>query len=203
MNKYKNLFLGTILLGLVCVFMWSENEKVKEKINRVADTIDLLGLERDLLLDNSLLCYAYNGKCITDFSMYNIDGDKIMFSELLDDEYKLMIKFLYLHCSSCINTIFDGLNKMVEKFPKERVIIIGEYENKRTFEAFRKNRSIPYSIYWVNSSEIQDDILKEENMPYSCLINESMKIENILIPIKELPDHSARYYGIMFERFFK
>lgn len=203
MNKYRKLFLGSILLSLVCIFMWNENEKVKEKIAQVTDTIELLGLERDLLLDNSMLCYSYNGKFIADFSVYSIEGDKIMFSELLGEEYKLMIKFSYLHCSSCINTIFDELSKMVEKIPKERVVIIGEYENKRTFEAFSKNKSIPYPIYWVDSREIRDDILKEENMPYSCLINKSMKVENILIPIKELPDHSARYYRIMFERFFK
>lgn len=147
-----------------------------------------------------MLYYTYNDKKIPNLLLYTIDGDSLHLSELLNDDYKLLIRFSQLNCSSCIDDIFEGLRQVVNKFPSNKVILIGTYDNQRVFQAFIKNYSLPYSIYYSRNSE---DVLKEENIPYCCLINNDMILKNLMIPMKEIPVYSRRYYEIVLNRFFK
>lgn len=59
------------------------------------------------------------------------------------------------------------------------------------------------SIYNLSSITKIKDVLKEENIPYCCLINNDMILKNLMIPMKEIPVYSRRYYEIVLNRFFK
>lgn len=171
---------------------------MKKKIELAKESIELLGLERDLLLDNSMLQYSYNETKLSDIKIYNNDNESLMLSDLLEDDYKIVFKFSYLHCLSCVSSILDELNIMANEISKDKILVIGEYENKRAFEAFKKGHKIPFSIFYVNND--CNNILKDENMPYVCLLNKKMEIKHLLIPMKEIPIHSKRYLKIMVRR---
>lgn len=193
------------LLGLLCFgamgYIYINQKKVQEKLNIAAKEIETLALERALLLDNCMLCYTYNGVKLPDLVLYDEHSNAFRLSELLTSKYKLIIRVSYLHCSSCVDDLFQNLNAMINKFRTDDVLIIAEYSNLRAFLAFKNNFSLPYPLYWV--AEGEECVLSEENMPYACLMNEERVIRNIMIPIKEFPSHSDRYYNIMWNRYFK
>lgn len=193
------------LVGILCLgamgYVYLNQKNVRAKLDEAAEKVETLSLERALLLDNSMLCYTYNGVQLPDFLLYDEHNNAFRLSQLLTNKYKLIVRFSYLHCSSCVDDLFRNLDKMIDKFPIDDVLIIAEYSNLRAFLAFKKSFSLPYPIYWVAEGEA--DILKDENMPYVCIMNEERIIRNIMIPMKEVPSHSDRYYNIMLDRYFK
>ena len=201
-HKLKNYNLIIFCSLSLCLLYYTNrtNVDIRKKLKNASTTIETLSLERALLLDNIMLHYTYNDKKIPNLLLYTIDGDSLHLSKLLNDDYKLLIRFSQLNCSSYIDDIFEGLRQVVNKFPSNKVILIGTYDNQRVFQAFIKNYSLPYSIYYSRNSE---DVLKEENIPYCCLINNDMILKNLMIPMKEIPVYSRRYYEIVLNRFFK
>ena len=148
------------ILFLLCLFglgiLWyvgDVSEKLRDRLKKSSDAIELLAFERALLLDNAMLHFKYNDIQLPDLQLYTIEGDSLCLSDVLDDEYKLLIRFSYLHCSSCIHELFNGLSQIMEKFPSNRVLLIGTYQNQRTFDAFMTNYSLSYPIYWSNKKE--------------------------------------------------
>lgn len=201
-HKLKNYNLIIFCSLSLCLLYYTNrtNVDIRKKLKNASTTIETLSLERALLLDNIMLHYTYNDKKIPNLLLYTIDGDSLHLSELLNDDYKLLIRFSQLNCSSCIDDIFEGLRQVVNKFPSNKVILIGTYDNQRVFQAFIKNYSLQYSIYYSRNSE---DVLKEENIPYCCLINNDRILKNLMIPMKEIPAYSRRYYEIVLNRFLK
>lgn len=51
---------------------------MKEKVTLARKNIALLGLERDLLLDNSMLQYSYNETNLNDIKMYNDENKELI-----------------------------------------------------------------------------------------------------------------------------
>lgn len=193
------------LLGILCVgamgYVYLNQKNVRAKLDEAAKGVEILAMERALLLDNSMLCYKYNGLQLPDLMLYDEEGNTYHLSELLTDKYKLIVRFSYLHCSSCINDLFQNLKTMIDRFPADDVLIIGEYANLRAFLAFKNSFSLPYSIYWI--AEGEEEILREENLPYACIMNKERIIHNLMVPMKEIPKHSTSYYNIMYSRYFK
>ena len=93
-----------------------------------------------------MLHYTYNDKKIPNLLLYTIDGDSLHLSELLNDDYKLLIRFSQLNCSSCIDDIFEGLRQVVNKFPSNKVILIGTYDNQRVFQGKHSKKCTFYTL---------------------------------------------------------
>lgn len=198
-NQIFVLLVCFLCLGTMG-YVYVNQKNVRTNLDEAAEEINKLALERALLLDNSILCYTYNGTQLPDLKLYGERGESYKLSELLTAEYKLVVRFSYLHCSSCINDLFHGLSEMINKYSVDDVLLIGEYSNQRAFLAFKNNFSLPYSVYWIPEGE--EDVLRSENMPYACIMNEERIIQNLMIPMKEVPMHSERYYKIMYSRYF-
>lgn len=187
----------------IVIFVFATNNmRLNKALHSEIEKIELLGLERDLLLDNSMLYYTYNATKLEDFIVFD-EFDKVQkMSELLDDDYKIVVRFSYLDCASCISNMLSELNAISKDVPQERILLISEYDNKRSFLAFKESHKITFPIYFCDAKVEYDHILKSENMPYICLLNNTMQVDNLLVPIKEIPIHSKRYYNIMIKRYF-
>ena len=134
-------------------------------------------MDKDLLLNNMQMQYANNGYQLNDFLLTNITGSTLKLSNLLDDHYKIIFRFSYLHCSSCVEFELKNIIEIAERMPKDRIIIIAEYDNKRGFSAFTKAHNITLPIYFLSENTHADNILQDENIPYVCLMDKKMKIE--------------------------
>lgn len=54
-------------------------------------------MELNLLLDNSMLQYIYNGLSMANFSVYDEYENLLKLSDLLDENYKVVLKFSQYH----------------------------------------------------------------------------------------------------------
>lgn len=178
------------------------NNRLNKSLHSETENIKSLSVERDLLLDNSMLCYTYNETKMEDFTIFDEFDKEQKLSDLLDKDYKICFRFSYLHCSSCIANMLKDLSTISKYIPKDRILLIGEYENKRNFLAFKESNRITLPLYFLDTKSDNDNILKSENMPYICLLNNTMRVENLLIPMKEIPIHSKRYYNTIIKRYF-
>lgn len=194
-----------ILLVLLCIselFLFQKNNQLRKAVSVKVNQISSLGMDKDLLLNNMQMQYANNGNQLNDFSLTDTAGSKLKLSELLDNHYKIIFRFSYLHCSSCVKFELKNIIEIAQKIPKDKIIIIAEYDNKRGFNAFTKAHNVTLPIYFLNENEHADNILQDENIPYVCLMNKQMKIEHLFIPIKEIPIYSERYYHNIIQRYF-
>lgn len=202
MQSRVNNWLLLILIIFIVTFSCLYNYQLKKKIVLAKEKMELLGLERDLLLDNSMLQYSYNEASMKNIKIYSDTDEELMLTDLLEDDYKIVFKFSYLHCLSCVSSILNELDNMSKEIPKEKILILGEYENKRAFEAFKEGHKISLPIYYVNTNnDVGNNVLKKENMPYVCLLNKDLRIRHLLIPMKEIPIHIERYLKIMLKRY--
>ncbi|MBW9278953.1 hypothetical protein [Bacteroides fragilis] len=194
-----------VLLILLCISEFSlfqKNNHLRKLVSTKENQIGSLAMDKDLLLNNMQMQYANNGYQLNDFLLTNITGSTLKLSNLLDDHYKIIFRFSYLHCSSCVEFELKNIIEIAERIPKDRIIIIAEYDNKRGFSAFTKAHNITLPIYFLSENTHADNILQDENIPYVCLMDKKMKIEHLFIPIKEVPIYSERYYHHIIQRYF-
>ena len=142
-------------LATVTVLSFIRLERCVKDIETKTDEIRLLGLENSLLLEYSKLQYVYNEKYIYDTKLHDGMGNERNLSSLLDDEYKLLVKFSQYHCKSCVEHLLNEL-KIV---PKDKVLIIGAFENKRTYLSFMKGLNTEFKTYFLN---VKEDCMKFE-----------------------------------------
>ena len=194
-----------VLLILLCISEFSlfqKNNHLRKLVSTKENQIGSLAMDKDLLLNNMQMQYANNGYQLNDFLLTNITGSTLKLSNLLDDHYKIIFRFSYLHCSSCVEFELKNIIEIAERMPKDRIIIIAEYDNKRGFSAFTKAHNTTLPIYFLSENTHADNILQDENIPYVCLMDKKMKIEHLFIPIKEVPIYSERYYHHIIQRYF-
>ena len=185
-------------LATVTVLSFIRLERCVKDIETKTDEIRLLGLENSLLLEYSKLQYVYNEKYIFDTKLHDGMGNERNLSSLLDDEYKLLVKFSQYHCKSCVEHLLNEL-KIV---PKDKVLIIGAFENKRTYLSFMKGLNTEFKTYFLNVKEDCMNILVDENLPYIGLLNNEMFIRDLFIPIKEIPSCTQRYLNVIVDKYF-
>ena len=86
--------------------------------------------------------------------------------------------------------------------PKDKVLIIGSFENKRTYLSFVKGLNTEFETYFLNVREDYMNILVDENLPYIGLLNNEMFIRDLFIPIKEIPSCTQRYLNVIIDKYF-
>ena len=193
------------ILFLLClalaVKMSCDIKKLKSTHDDLKKESRLYMQRENILLYNGLLQFVYNSSEVADCVLSDADGNQYMLSELVDTKPKLIIRISSLHCSSCVAHLLDELKKKIDLILEGRVLMIGAFENKRVFQAFKKTNGINVPFYYVNVYNEQENALGKENLPCLYLLDERMKIENLFIPIKELPDYTGKYFDIMTSRF--
>lgn len=192
-----------ICCGLITIIAWQRKtqRQTEQRFKDKSKENELLNMELNLLLDNSMLQYIYNGLSMANFSVYDEYDNLLKLSDLLDENYKVVLKFSQYHCTSCVDYMLKEVDYITEKSPKDRIIIIGAYENKRIFRTLKKKYDINIPFYFLKIENDSDIILADENVPYICMLNSQMVIKDLLIPIKELPSHIQKYYSIILQKY--
>ena len=126
----------------------------------------------------SKLQYAGEGNKVNDIYVYDVQGDSLHFSDLLDDTDKIIFFFSEYSCSSCYLPFMKKMTAMYEEL-KDKVIIIAGFGNKRDFKIYMEDVKIPFSTYRTKTNF---NIFPEYN-DYSLafLTNRNMVIDNLMI----------------------
>ena len=139
-----------------------------------------------LMMENTLLGETYLSLCkndkrnMDDFRIF--DGKEYLnLSDVLDDNYKLVIRFSELQCSSCIDFVLDELVSMKDKGFSSRLLMIGAFRDERTFSQFKKRKDVVYPLYWEKLS-----LEESEENPSIMLLDRSLEVKCLFYPIKDM-----------------
>lgn len=139
-----------------------------------------------LMMDNTLLAETYLSLIKND--KRNMDDIRIFdgkeyfnLSDVLDDNFKLVIRFSELQCSSCLDFILDELVSIKDKGLSSSLLLIGAFRDERTFYQFKKRKDIVYPLYWEKLS-----LEESEENPSIMLLDRSMEVKCLFYPIKDM-----------------
>ena len=179
-----------------------EKQSLESELESMKDEHGNSSMARALLLDNLSLMYDNDNITLPEFVVEDVNGNKLNVKSLFhENRYKLVFFFSYLHCETCISSSLNSIAKATQKITPDNVIIIGEFPNKRAMQAYLFGHSFELPMYFKNDS-VNLGVLEEENMPFLCMMKKDMRINHMLIPIKEIPNQLNRYLESMKGRYF-
>lgn len=193
--KYIYITLAIIFLSVSLTTIF----KLKEKIKNMEIEKECLMIENSILVDNSIQQIIYNRFSQKDFTIYDNENKSLLLSNLLSPEYKLVFKFSSLHCISCIESILKEIKKLDNHILKERLLIIGSFENKRAVESFKKKYNVEFPMYFIKNNK--EEISGIEDRPYIYLMNNKMTVDYLLYPVKETPILLQQYLKVICKQY--
>ena len=154
-----------------------------------------------LLSGNMKMHYTYADQQLEDMILRDESRNEIQLSKLLEGKETLVFKFSSSNCSTCIQSGFSALRKIAKNIPRERLIILADKSNRREVQALSNSMGLDYPIYLVDDNAFSH-ILRDENVPFVFIIGEDLRMKDLFIPMKELPDYSDMYYRIIWKKYF-
>ena len=192
-----------LILSFLIYVIW-QNEKQMQLENLIGEKQEeneRLNMKVFLLQDYFMLQYSYSGNSMINCTVHDESGKSFELLDLLGSDYKIVVYFSQKHCDSCIKRIVESLNSLMNKVSLNKILVIGEFENKRNFHAFKKGHDFNFPMYLINEQNNPNSVLIDENLPFICILNNEMTIKDLFIPIKELPDYMMEYYRTIIEKY--
>lgn len=197
-------FLLVILIGLLSVgLIYSIRDAMHNdvQIAKQSETLEVQKQMLTLLSGNMKMHYVYSESQLPDMTLLDKDRNAIKLSALLNGEDKVVFKFSSTNCSSCIQHSFSSVRKLMGKLAKDKLIIIADNSNRRELQALVNSLSLSLPVY-LTEDTVFHYILEKENVPFFFVIREDLRMKDLFIPMKELPDLSDLYYRIIWKKYF-
>ena len=208
--KTKNIAIiilaALLAVASVLAAMWypAGNDEDTTEASGQPDEIMKYRMANELLISNAKAHYTYEGTKLDDFTITAIpSGEQALFSSILDGRYRLVFKTSPLNCQACINAELGNIERFAKRIGGgNRITILVEGSSTREIQAFMKNRNLGINVYKVPKGAMNGMLIKE-NTPFLCLVDSSMRADQVFVPIKEIPVFAGCYYNNIYERFFK
>ena len=179
-----------ITLNAICLNWAIQQERMKElAVTTASDRKQILSL----LLGNMQMHYTYSECQLPDIILIDKLKNEITLSSIIADKRKLVLKFSPQNCYPCIEFSMSCL---------ERLLIIISDANYREYQAISNSLQSDIPIYLSKDTTLST-ILKEENTPFIFVMDERLYMDDLFIPIKELPNYSDLYFHIMKTKYFR
>lgn len=175
-----------ITLNAICLNWAIQQERMKElAVTTASDRKQILSL----LLGNMQMHYTYSECQLPDIILIDKLKNEITLSSIIADKRKLVLKFSPQNCYPCIEFSMSCLEKFALSIPniKERLLIIISDANYREYQAISNSLQSDIPIYLSKDTTLST-ILKEENTPFIFVMDERLYMDDLFIPIKELPN---------------
>lgn len=200
MNRRLLLLSFTIVI-ITIIFFVQEIMSYEEGIKRLTEQKEESEQIISLLSGNMKMHYTYADQPLEDMILQDESRNEIQLSKLLDGKETLVFKFSSSNCSTCIQSGFSALRKIAKNIPRERLIILADKSNRREVQALSNSMGLDYPIYLADDNAFSH-MLRDENVPFVFVIGEDLRMKDLFIPMKELPDYSDMYYRIIWKKYF-
>ena len=200
MNRRLLLLSFTIVIITIIFFVqeiMSKDRGIKTLTEQKEESEQIISL----LSGNMKMHYTYADQQLEDMILRDESRNEIQLSKLLEGKETLVFKFSSSNCSTCIQSGFSALRKIAKIIPRERLIILADKSNRREVKALSNSMGLDYPIYLVDDNAFSH-ILRDENVPFVFIIGEDLRMKDLFIPMKELPDYSDMYYRIIWKKYF-
>ena len=206
MNK-KNIsvFVFLILMSFFLLFMvfeFRDRTHEKDKINQdIIEKNNICESTRRLITGNAFLQFETTDSKMEDFIVTSNDNSKSeRLSQHLFVDNCLILRYNEDNCVSCIDHSLGVLLEYKDAIGVDNILIIATVRNNRKLKTFI-DKFENLNIQIINTDSEINLPIEEYNIPYFFMMNKDLKIKMLFVPIKELPDNTARYLDIISERF--
>ncbi len=199
MSMYK-----WILVAVLCILTFAGGymfADVQKNANLKALYQGDSEIQKELLLGNMSMTYAYSNYRFPDFPLMDRDGKEMFFSHLMEKEKKLVFRISSNNCSSCIDFTVGYLKSILNVIPRDKIVVIVEGNGKRELKAFADSLHLELPLYYIVGYAFQG-FLDKENLPFFFMSSSELKVEDLFIPIKEIPEHTEFYFRAISKKYF-
>jgi|SRR5690554_834788 len=204
-KKYISIIIFLVLVLTVLFYIiFAYKYRMQEKDKVIQDTAEKKNIcesTRRVIISNTFLQFETTASKIEDFIISsNGESQKKKLSDYFSGNSQLVLRYNEDNCSSCIDHSLEALLEYKDAIGIDNILIIATVKNNRKLKAFI-DKFENLNIQIINTDSEINLPIEEYNIPYFFMMNKDLKIKMLFVPIKELPDNTARYLDIISERF--
>ncbi len=204
-KKYISIIIFLVLVLTVLFYIiFAYKYRMQEKDKVIQDTAEKKNIcesTRRVIISNTFLQFETTASKIEDFIISsNGESQKKKLSDYFSGNNQLVLRYNEDNCSSCIDHSLEALLEYKDAIGIDNILIIATVKNNRKLKAFI-DKFENLNIQIINTDSEINLPIEEYNIPYFFMMNKDLKIKMLFVPIKELPDNTARYLDIISERF--
>lgn len=165
----------------------NENQSLKNRDVNSMYKEQLYGLKQDIIWAR-VMENECREKCIYDSELIDTLGNSFRIFDVIDADcviYRLFEKA----CESCIISSLEFINKQ-----DRQTIIIGNFYSISSLKFFVKNYNLRCCYMIVESNEITNSNLEQNNIPYFFKVDDSNYIIDALVPINNFETYTSLLY---------
>lgn len=182
MNKNVVIIIVLFLLNTVIAVSYFS---LKKTYNQV---LGAQGIQA-ILASDYLTAMKYNNMQINEVTAKNVKDSAFTLPQLCTAKYTLVMRYSYIHCNACVDSIMVILNDF-SKQTGIKPLILSQYANRRDYINFVRVNQIKQPIYCVEDTLCIADNL---DVPYLFVLDSDMKCNNFFIPRKEYTKGAKMY----------
>jgi len=188
------------------IYLYVQNNKRNRNIlnlqNSIFESHQKLKNKEDLiktLLIQSKLIHETNGTEISPgLNLYTEDGESISLKKVIGDCPKLVFRYSEIHCQNCVDNEIKRLKEFIKELDDANILIFASYDSFRNLGSFKRINQIKSHIYNLKNLGID---IERSNIPYYFVLDYTMKVKDVFIPDKYLPESTNIYLDIIKEKY--
>mgnify|MGYP000018399253 FL=1 len=204
--KRQIVFLTTLSFALIIYLVYDVHSKriIIENYKNQNEELQNLNAEQSYVLENitilSKLQHFAEGHNLENYTLYTTDGDSCELKDVCKGE-KLIYYFSEQGCQVCYQPFLKKLVELSKKIGKEHIVVIGKFEERRSFKLFLQNLT-PNNDLTIYQTKTELNIYPEYNeYALAFQVTKDLAINNICITDKSNTELSADYLKLIEKKF--
>lgn len=202
MKHYLILILLLVSIGMIyfATRYYQINGIQKHMINAIEEYSQRLSLLKSS--DNNRMHeFTKNGMLInSDMTVSDAQNNIYKLTDILS-ENNLILRYFENNCNTCIVEQFNLLKTCSDSLKLRNIIILATHENYIQMSRYLKTCHLPYKAFNINNESSLS--IEDIGAPYYFVIDKkSMRINDMFVPAKELPDLTIKYLSSVKMKYF-
>lgn len=198
----------SILLLIYNFILLSKVNKYQDILKNKVTELSEITIKKDLQKKDFQTLENLRYKLESDFQpiflnkAQSISNENISLLQAIGGEEKIIFYFSENSCPPCVDQELNNLKEISNRIEENNIILLASYSNKRHFNLFLKQHSLPFKAFFLNNERISFPN-EMKNIPFLTVTDSSFKPRLLFIPDKNFPEFSVQYYDVLKKRFQK
>ena len=124
-------------------------------------------------------------------------GTQYKLETLTKGKYKLVFRYSWKDCGTCINDVIGKLNNPSSKYNLDNVILITDSFSDKDFRTQTRNKKFNHQIYTLLDEKL-GLTLENKNFVFLFILTPDFRVTKIFVPLLETPKDTENYLTEMF-----
>ncbi len=100
------------------------------------------------------------------------------------------MRYSYLSCTPCVDDVVALINEFGKQNRNIEIIILATYRFRKDLKSFKRLNKVFTHVYNVKSLDLP---VEEKHLPYLFVLDKNMRVMDLFIPRKEVPELTSEY----------